>query len=279
MLFFFFFFSISDDIPIQANEESGNNASQLVSITEETEAIGGSSGNEPQLGMRNNLVRSSKEILKTHKVPFPGFKKLKDKDKDKDKDKEKEKDVAGGGSGISTSISSNLSGVQIATSTGAKIQSTKNGNIFSDGVKEAVITAATKQLTKKDKKNSCAALQTNIDVNDAMYLDKASPSLQFKRKSSSIDITSNGPVTSIDMVQISSYSNGNSIITEEKLSTTAPATKTTGSTVANGSTTTEYSTIIDGSASADKNSELTSIITDHNSSKTTANNNMQISQV
>lgn len=59
------------------------------SITEELETAGGgnSSTAEPSLGMRNNLVRSSKEILKTHKVPFPGFKK-------KDKDKEKEKNVS-----------------------------------------------------------------------------------------------------------------------------------------------------------------------------------------
>lgn len=76
---------MTDDIPIQAGDESGaGNLSQLISITEESEPTGGSSTTETQLGMRNNLVRSSKEILKTHKVPFPGFKK-KDKDKEKDK--------------------------------------------------------------------------------------------------------------------------------------------------------------------------------------------------
>lgn len=68
---------------------ASNNMSQLVSITEESEAISGTGTTEPQLGIRNNLVRSSKEILKTHKA-FPGFKKLKDKEKDKDKDKDKD---------------------------------------------------------------------------------------------------------------------------------------------------------------------------------------------
>lgn len=76
-----------DDIPIQAGDETGvGNVSQLISITEESETGGSVSTTETSLGMRNNLVRSSKEILKTHKVPFPGFKK-------KDKDKEKEKSV------------------------------------------------------------------------------------------------------------------------------------------------------------------------------------------
>lgn len=75
-----------DDIPIQAGDEgASSNVSQLISITEESETSGGTTTETP-LGMRNNLVRSSKEILKTHKVPFPGFKK---KDKDKEKDKEK----------------------------------------------------------------------------------------------------------------------------------------------------------------------------------------------
>lgn len=74
----------TDDIPIQAGDESASsNVSQLISITEESES-GGNTTTEAPLGMRNNLVRSSKEILKTHKVPFPGFKK-KDKDKEKDK--------------------------------------------------------------------------------------------------------------------------------------------------------------------------------------------------
>lgn len=100
------FHSTIDDIPIQAHEESGNSSNQLVSITEESEAIGGSS--EPQLGMRNNLVRSSKEILKTHKVPFPGFKKLKDKDKEKDKDKDK--DGSGGAAGALLVSSNTISG-------------------------------------------------------------------------------------------------------------------------------------------------------------------------
>lgn len=81
--FLFYSWTILDDIPIQAGDEgASSNVSQLISITEEAET-GGSSTTET-LGMRNNLVRSSKEILKTHKVPFPGFKK-KDKDKEKDK--------------------------------------------------------------------------------------------------------------------------------------------------------------------------------------------------
>lgn len=75
----------ADDIPIQAGDEGAtSNVSQLISITEESETSGGGGGSSEPLGMRNNLVRSSKEILKTHKVPFPGFKK-KDKDKEKDK--------------------------------------------------------------------------------------------------------------------------------------------------------------------------------------------------
>lgn len=89
--------SFTDDIPIQAGDESGiGNVSQLISITEESEPPTGSGGTTTetsQLGMRNNLVRSSKEILKTHKVPFPGFKK-KDKDKEKEKEKEKDKSVS-----------------------------------------------------------------------------------------------------------------------------------------------------------------------------------------
>lgn len=197
-----------DDIPIQLSDElnASNNTSQLVSITEESEAISGGSNTEPQLGMRNNLVRSSKEILKTHKVPFPGFKKLKDKEKDKDKDT----------SGNSASTTSILSATGSTIIAGAKLQSNKNGNIFTDGVKESVIIAATKQLTKKDKRASSATLQTaSIDVGDSTYLDKgASPSMQIKRKSNSIDVTSNGP-----MVQMQTFSNGNSIITEEKLIT------------------------------------------------------------
>lgn len=141
-------------------------------------------------------------------------------------------------------------------------------------MKESVIIAATKQLTKKDKKNSSAGLQTvSIDAGDSVYLDKASPSLQFKRKSSSVDITSNGPVTSIDLVQMPSYANGNSIISEEK------TTKAPGLVVSVGNGSGDYTSIIDGNGSIEKNSDLSSIIVDHNSSKTTANNNMQISQV
>lgn len=78
---FRFRFESTDDIPIQAGDESGaGNVSQLISITEESEPTGSSSTTETQLGMRNNLVRSSKEILKTHKVPFLQ-KRIKEKDK------------------------------------------------------------------------------------------------------------------------------------------------------------------------------------------------------
>lgn len=155
-----------------------------------------------------------------------------------------------------------------STITGTKIQS-KNGNIFSDGIKDAVIIAATKQLTKKDKRGSSAALQTvSIDATDATYLEKTSPSLQMKRKSSSVEVTSNGPMTSIDLVPLSTFANGNPIINEEiKPSPTS----------ANG----DYTTI-DGNLT-DTNSDRSSILCDHNNTKSatasTANNNMQISQV
>lgn len=149
---------------------------------------------------------------------------------------------------------------------GTKNQS-KNGNIFSDGIKDAVIIAATKQLTKKDKRGSSAALQTvSVDTSDSMYLEKTSPSMQMKRKSSSIDVTINGPtINTIDLVQMSSFSNGNPVINEE----VKPSPTST-----NG----DYNTI-------DTNSDLSSIISEHSSIKpattttTTTNNNMQISQV
>lgn len=149
-----------------------------------------------------------------------------------------------------------------------KVQS-KNGNIFTDGIKESVIIAATKQLTKKDKRGSSAALQAvSIDTSDGTYIEKASPSMQMKRKSSSIDVTSNGPITNIDIVQLSSFSNGNPVINEEcKPSPTS----------ANG----DYA--VEGNMT-DTNSDLSSIISEHNNSKpttanSTTNNNMQISQV
>lgn len=141
----------------------------------------------------------------------------------------------------------------------------KNGNIFSDGMKDSVIIAATKQLTKKDKRGSSAALQTaSIDASDATYLDKASPSLQMKRKSSSVDVTLNGPMTSIDHVQLSTFANGNPVINEEGKPSSISA---------NG----DYNTV-DGNIN---DSDLSSMISEHNNSKpaSTANNNMQISQV
>lgn len=153
---------------------------------------------------------------------------------------------------------------------GGKMQS-KNGNIFSDGLKDAVIIAATKQLTKKDKRGSSAALQAaSIDTSDATtYLDKASPSMQMKRKSSSVEVTLNGPLNSIDLVQMSAFANGNPIINEEvKPSPTS----------ANG----DYTTV--DANLTDTNSDLSSIISEHNTSSkpattTTTNNNIQISQV
>lgn len=213
---------------------ASNNMSQLVSITEEPEAISGSGTTETQLGIRNNLVRSSKEILKTHKA-FPGFKKLKDKEKDKDKadideDTDKKKKSIGSLANVSTNTS---------TISNTKLQSNKSGNIFSDGAKESVIIAATKQLTKKDKRFSSTALQTtSVDAIDSTYLEKVSPSTQIKRKSSSVDVASNGPI-----VQMSTFSNGNSSIAEEKNSSSKSNTISTsgnGNTNANGD-------LIDGS--------------------------------
>lgn len=149
----------------------------------------------------------------------------------------------------------------------AKIPS-KNGNIFSDGIKDAVIIAATKQLTKKDKRGSSAALQTvSIDASDSTYLEKTSPSMQTKRKSSNVEVALNGPVNSIDLVQMSSFANGNPVINEEgKPSPTS----------ANG----DYTTV--DASLTDTNSDLSSIISEHNNSNkpaTATNNNMQISQV
>lgn len=168
-----------------------------------------------------------------------------------------QQDASGGNATSNVGASSNLSNTK---------DKSKNGNIFSDGM----ILATTKQLTKKDKRGSSAALQAfaSIDTSDATYLDKSSPLLQTKRKSSSIDMTLNGP--SIDLMQISSFANGNSVINEEiKPSPTS----------ANG----EYMPI--ESNLTDTNSDLSSIISEHNNSNksanvsTTANNNMQISQV
>lgn len=218
----------TDDIPIQVSDDTLNQ-SALLSISEETE------GGESQLGTRNNLVRSSKEILKTHKVPFSGFKKLKDKEKDKDKD------------GATSTASS-------------RSQSSKNGSILNmDGMKESVIVAATKQLTRKEKKNS---LQMNsIDASDAsVHADKASPLLQIKRKSSSVDV--NGP--SHDIVQMQPFTNGNSIIVEEKRTVDAIADDVVG----------EIEKMADAVIS-----QRTSLIVDQNGKTSTTNNNMQISQV
>lgn len=221
----------SDDIPIQAGDESLNQ-SALLSISEETEAA--------ELGTRNNIMRSSKEILKTHKVAFSGFKKLKDKEKEKDKD-----------SGGSTNASS-------------KIQLSKNGSILNmDSMKESVIVAATKQLTRKDKKNSLQ--MSSVDASDgSAYADKASPLLQIKRKSSSVDVINNGP--SLDLVQMQSFTNGNSIIIEEKKAIDA-----------------NVEDIVGG---AEKSPDViihqqqrTSLVVDQNGKTSTTHNNAQISQV
>lgn len=133
-------------------------------------------------------------------------------------------------------------------------------------MKDSVIIAATKQLTKKDKRGSSAALQAaSIDASDVTYLDKASPSLQMKRKSSSVDVT-NGPLASIDHVQLSTFANGNSVITEEMKPSSVSA---------NG----DYA-VVETNAT---DSDMPTIISDHNNSKpataANANNNMQISQV
>lgn len=154
----------------------------LVSITEES-----GEASDMLTGARNSLVRSSKEILRTHKVPFSGFKKLKDKEKEKD-------------------------GGQAAA---GKAQQTKNGGLLNmDGVKESMIIAATKQLTRKDKKASMQA--ASVDVADTtMLVDKTSPLLQSKRKSSSVEIGS--IAASFDTVQLQTFSNGNSIVEENKI--------------------------------------------------------------
>jgi hypothetical protein len=49
----------------------------LLSITEEANDI------DSQAGTKNIALRTAKDVIKTHKVPFPGFKKLKDKEKEK----------------------------------------------------------------------------------------------------------------------------------------------------------------------------------------------------
>lgn len=257
----------------------------MISITEESEMTGTNSNTTESLGMRNNLVRSSKEILKTHKVPFPGFKK---KDKDKEKDKsvsnsflmcailvsskgriEKKnnkfhmkwlilKDGVNATSGAGTG-SASASNVSSSTTGGTKTQS-KNGNITFDSMKDSMIIAATKQLTKKDKRGSTVALQAaSVDISDAsMYLEKASPSLQIKRKSSSVEVTSNGPINSIDMVPMSSFANGNPVINEEG---------------ANG----DYSAV--DINTTETNSDLSSINNSKPATTATTNNNIQISQV
>lgn len=189
-------------------------------------------------------MRSSKEILKTHKVPFSGFKKLKDKEKDKEKDKD-----SGG------------------TNANSKNQSSKNGSILNmDGMKDAVIVAATKQLTRKDKKNSLQMI--SVDASDgSSFADKASPLLQNKRKSSSVDATNNGP--SLDLVQMQSFTNGNAIIVEEK------------------KTINDASIVDDATVGVEKSPDVVigqpppraSLIVDQNGKSSAANNNMQISQV
>lgn len=190
-------------------------------------------------------MRSSKEILKTHKVPFSGFKKLKDKEKDKEKDKD-----SGG------------------TNANNKNQSSKNGSILNmDGMKDAVIVAATKQLTRKDKKNSLQMI--SVDASDgSSFADKASPLLQNKRKSSSVDATNNGP--SLDLVQMQSFTNGNAIIIVEEKKTINDA-----------------SIVDDATVGVEKSPDVVigqpppraSLIVDQNGKSSAANNNMQISQV
>lgn len=244
------FISFTDDIPIQAGDEStsANNQSQLnqlLSITEESESA------DPQIGTRNNLVRSSKEILRTHKVPFSGFKKSKDKDKEKE----------------TSSNSANATN---------KNQQTKNGGLFStDGNKDSVIIAATKQLMKKEKKASMQA--ASIDATDIItHNDKTSPLLQIKRKSASIDVTPNGPITStIDIVQMQTFANGNSVIVEEKM-VDVLINSTTLTTLESG----DHMSPEQCSTSESNNGpQRNSMIIDHNNSKSTSLNNMQISQV
>lgn len=176
------FFNFPDDIPIQSTEEANQ---QMASITEENEA-------DLQIGSRNVLIRSSKEILKTHKVPFPGFKK-KDKDKDKDRDKDKDKDKE-----------------TKDNSSGGKSPAIKNGNIFSDNKESPVITAINKPFMKKEKR---ASLQTSsVDATDFNLVDKTSPTANIKRKSSSIDVVN---TITADIMQLQSFANG-SVIIEEK---------------------------------------------------------------
>lgn len=222
---------ISDDIPIQAGDDA-TTANQLVSISEETET-------DPQIGTRNALIRSSKEILKTHKVPFPGFKKNKDKDKDKDKEKEKEgKENAGAG----------------------KSGTVKNGNLFSvadgkDGLGSTTVSNI-KQLTKKDKR---ASLQSSVDAVDIGLVDKTSPTTNIKRKSSSIDLINSS--IGADGIPLQPFPNG-SIIVEERID---------GHFVADGNG-------IADTTNGDGNnvSQRASVIIDHNNKIQT---NMQVSQV
>lgn len=141
---------------------------------------------------------------------------------DIDEDTDKKKKSIGPLANVS--IISNTS-----TISNTKPQSNKNGNIFSEGVKESVVIAATKQLTKKDKRNSSTALVV-MDATDSTYLEKVSPSTQIKRKSSSVDITSNGPI-----VQMSTFSNGNSIMADEKTSSLKSNTVTTSGNSNDGS--------------------------------------------
>lgn len=185
----------------------------------------------------------------------------------------------GGGGGGSSGVGVGGGGGAPAMTT--KVQSSKNGNIFTDGMKDSVITAATKQLTRKDKRGSNAALQAaSIDTSDTSYLDRtSSPSLQTKRKSSSIDVTSNGP--NIDLVQLSSFANGNPVINEEGGGGggggggPSPSSANGDYTSADGTGDTDLSSsIIHGDATTATHTNNTA-----NKPATTANNNMQISQV
>lgn len=167
----------------------------------------------------------------------------------------------------SASGTSTAGNASAGITTGVPKTQSKNGGIFTDGIKDTMIIAATKQLTKKDKRGSTSALQTtSIDTSDATYLDKSSPSLQAKRKSNSVDVTSNGPMAGIDLAQMS-FSNGNPVINEE--AKPSPTSANGDYTAGEGNLT-------------DINSDLSSIISEHNSKPvtvSTANNNIQISQV
>lgn len=69
---------LPDDIPIiQGNKDDNTVPGPLLSITEEANDV------ESQTGTKHIALRTAKDVIKTHKVPFPGFKKLKDKEKDK----------------------------------------------------------------------------------------------------------------------------------------------------------------------------------------------------